>query len=163
MQAANERGALHPAWLCGRRRKRSAVRRMASPFSACVCVCTAGRGACVEEGVTAVAGSKSAVIQALLSLLNDDVNLWKRTHTLELSGPHQSERGLSKQPGPRLTRRGQWWRRICIENYPHLRESDRAKKQRLTTGMLAGVLLQLSRRGAFCSILLYLTWQQTHN
>lgn len=57
--------------------------------------------------MTAVAGSKSAVIQALLSLLNDDVNLWKRTHTLELSGPHQSERGLSKQPGPRLTRRGQ--------------------------------------------------------
>lgn len=69
--------------------------------------------------------------------LNDDVNLWKCTHTLELSGPHQSERGLSKELGPRLTRRGQWWRHICIENYPHLWESDSARKQRRTMGMFA--------------------------
>lgn len=37
----------------------------------CVCVCV-GEG---EEEEEEVVGSKSAVIQALLSLLNDDVNL----------------------------------------------------------------------------------------
>jgi len=55
----------------------------------CVCVCVGvffacmlssmavharARSACVEEGMV-VGGSKSAVIQALLLLLNDDVNL----------------------------------------------------------------------------------------